>query len=298
MVEGGEKLLLFGGLPHEYLKGWEITSDLKPAEEKLGIQFEEVPTEELTTRFKELAASERAKAKELAERLVNEASKHRRAKPLAEAEIEEATKLYVAMKGIVEERAGDAVTIVCSPWIRGLDMPVPCVALTLLQEEGITAACQGDIDALLTMILFKRASGLVSFMGGAIKVGGHLGVSHCVLSRRMLGTMTPQQSYYVSDYHGRKNSPTIHTAIPKDSPVTVGRLTRNLENLILASGRVVRDQDLKDRCRNTVVVEVKDRARVLRAVKGIQQHLVVACGDLRDAVTTLAKEAGIGVIAV
>ena len=298
MVEDGEKLLLFGGLPHEYLKGWEITSDLKLAEEKLGVRFEEVPTEELATRLKKLGNSERAKAKELTEELVNEASKHRRAKPLAGAEMEEAAELYVAMKGVLEERVGDAVTIVCSPWIRGSDMPVPCVALTLLQEEGIPAACQGDIDALLTMILFKRASGLASFMGGGIKAGGHLGVNHCVLSRRMLGMMTPQQPYYISDYHGRKNSPTIHTAIPRGTLVTVARLTRNLENLILTSGGVVADQDLEDRCRNTVVVEVKDRARVLRAVKGIQQHLVVACGDLINAMTTLAKEAGIGVIAV
>jgi len=296
MVEGGEKLLLLGGLPHEYLKGWKITSNLKLAEEKLGVRFEEVPTEELATRFKKLGASEQAK--ELAERLVNEVSKDRRAKPLAEAEMEEATKLYVAMKDILEERAGDAVTIVCSPWIRGSDMPVPCVALTLLQEEGIPAACQGDIDALLTMILFKRASGLASFMGGAIKANGHLGVRHCVLSRRMLGTMTPQQPHYISDYHGRKNSPTIHTAIPKGTPVTVARLTRNLENLILTTGRVVGDQDLKGRCRNTVVVEVKDRARVLRAVKGIQQHLVVACGDLRNAMARLAEEANIRVLAL
>ncbi len=298
MAEGGEKLLLFGGLPHEYLEGWEITSDLKLAEEKLGVRFEGVPTVELATRFKELGDSERAKAKEVAERLVKASSKHRRAKPPVGAEIEEATKLYVAMKGILEERGGDAVTIVCSPWIRGSDMPVPCVALTLLQEDGTPAACQGDTDALLTMVMFKRASGLASFMGGAMKAGGHLGVSHCVLSRQMLGTMTPQQSYYISDYHGRKNSPTIHTAIPKGTPVTVARLTHNLKNLILTSGRVVGDQDLKDRCRNTVVVEVKDRATVLRAVKGIQQHLVVACGDLRNAMTALAKEAGIGVIAV
>jgi len=110
--------------------------------------------------------------------------------------------------------------------------------------------------------------------------------------------MTPQQTYYISDYHSRKNSPTIHTAIPRGTPVTVARLTRNLENLILTLGRVVGDHDLKDRCRNTVVVEVEDLERVLRAVKGIQQHLVVACGDLGNAATALAKEAGIGVIAV
>jgi len=152
MADGGEKLLLFGGLPHEYLRGSEITSDLKLAEEKLGVRFEEVSTEDLATRYKGLDDSELTKAKELAKQLMNEASKHRGAKPLAQAEIEEATKLYVAMKDILEERGADAVTIVCSPWIRGAESPVPCIALTLLQEEGIPAACQGDIDAFLTMV--------------------------------------------------------------------------------------------------------------------------------------------------
>ena len=152
MADGGEKLLLFGGLPHEYLRGSEITSDLKLAEEKLGVRFEEVSTEDLATRYKGLDDSELTKAKELAKQLMNEASKHRRAKALAQAEIEEATKLYVAMKDILEERGADAVTIVCSPWIRGAESPVPCIALTLLQEEGIPAACQGDIDAFLTMV--------------------------------------------------------------------------------------------------------------------------------------------------
>lgn len=295
MSDGGEKMLLFGGLPHQYLEELEITSDLKHAEKKLGLRFEEVPTEKLLARYSGLDDIEQTTARELTRQLVQNATKNRRAKLLANEEIEKAARLYVAMKDIIEEQAADAATIVCSPWIRSADHACPCVALTLLQEDGIPAACQGDIDALLTMILFKRASGRTSFMGGAIKARGHLGVNHCVLSRQILGPTATRQPYYLSDYHGRKNSPTLHTIISKGSLVTVARLSRNLENLILTSGKVIDHLDLKDRCRNTVVIEVEDRLKVLKAVKGIQQHLVVAWGNLKKPMATLAKEAGIRV---
>jgi hypothetical protein len=86
--------------------------------------------------------------------------------------------------------------------------------------------------------------------------------------------------------------------MPKGQIVTVARLTRNLETLILTAGIVVGNQDRKDRCRNTLIIKVKDRDKVLEAVKGIQQHLVVACCDQRKTMTSLAKEAGIKVITV
>ena len=58
------------------------------------------------------------------------------------------------------------------------------------------------------------------------------------------------------------------------------------------------NQDLKERCRNTVIIKVKDRDKVLKLVKGIQQHLVVACHDQRKAMVSITKEMGINIIAV
>jgi L-fucose isomerase-like protein len=152
------------------------------------------------------------------------------------------------------------------------------VALTILNDEGIPAACQGDIDALLTMILFQRASGQPSYMGGPIEDSGQLGVCHCVMSRRMCGGQATEQPYYLSDYHGRKAGPTIHTDLPVGREVTVARLTQNLSSLLLLRGTVVASHDSNHRCRNTVAVQVADRSAVLKAVKGVQTHLVLACG--------------------
>ena len=296
-----EKLLLFGGKPETYLNEWEITSDLALAEKKLDVGFEEVSNAELVSRYESLDERDTMEASRLVRDLVSGASRQRkRGMPLvpSEEEILKATRLYTAMNQILEERVGNALTIVCGPWIKGEGLPVPCVALMLFQEQGIPAACQGDIDALLTMILFKRVAGLTSFMGGAIKARGHLGINHCVLARKMLGADETLQPYILGDYHGRKSSPTVWTEVPSGETVTVARLTRNLEQLILTTGTVIACPNDNWRCRNTMVIQGPDRNRVFEAVKGVQNHYVVACGDHTYALTKLAEGKGIEVVSL
>jgi L-fucose isomerase-like protein len=165
----------------------------------------------------------------------------------------------------------------------------------MFNDAGVPAACQGDLDALLTMILFRRVAGVPSYMGGPIKDSGQLGVNHCVLSRQMCGVDAPPLPYYLSDYHGRKAGPTIHVDLPVGQEVTVARLTRNLGSLLLMRGAIVASHDSNHRCRNTVVVEVADRDAVLKAVKGVQAHLALACGDHTEALAALARQSGIQV---
>jgi L-fucose isomerase-like protein len=295
MERRGEKLLLFGGVPSDYLEEWEITNDLALAESKLNVRFEPIPDEELVGRYRSLGEEEAAR---LTDDLVEGASSTDRRKmppaPLRD-EIVKAVRLFIAMQQLVEEREADAVTITCGSWIRSEDLPVPCVALMLFQEQGLPAACQGDIDALLTMVMVKRATGWTSFMGGAVEAQGHLGLSHCVLCRTMPDP-DREQAYVISNYHGRKESPTIWVDVPVGETVTAARLIRNLERLLLFKGEIIANQASNSRCRNTLVVNVPDRARVFDAVKGIQNHYVAAFGDHTQALTEMAEDRGIDVV--
>jgi L-fucose isomerase-like protein len=289
------RALLFGALPESYLAEYEITADLALIEAKLGVQIETVSHAELMARYRALSNSDRAQIAALAGELVAGATHDRRAKRVASADVERAIGLYLAMRGFVEARGAGAVTVNCGPFIGG-ELPTPCVALTLLNDAGIPAACQGDLDALLTMILFKRAAGVPSYMGGPIADSGQLGVCHCVLSRQMCGLDAPPLPYYLSDYHGRKAGPTIHVDLPVGQTVTVARLTQKLGSLLLMRGSVVASHDSNHRCRNTVAVEVADRDAVLEALTGVQAHLVLACGDHTEAMAAQAAEIGARVI--
>jgi L-fucose isomerase-like protein len=291
-----DKALLFGRCPHDYLAEWEITSDFGLVRRKLGVEIEEVPREELAARCEALSKKESAEAAALAEALIAGADQGERPRP-GDNEIVKATRLYMAMNAFLDERRADAATIVCNDFRTGgyQDFPVPCVALTFLQDRGIPAACQGDMDALLTMILFKRATGRVSFMGGARAEGERLTVSHCVLSRRMTGPGAAEP-YHLADYHGTRPSPTIHTDLPRGQEVTVARLTRNLERLIVTRGTVVDSRDEPGSCRNTLEIEVEDVGKLMSAVRGVQYHLVLACGNHVSAMCDRATEAGVQVL--
>ncbi|MFW6108260.1 MAG: hypothetical protein ACOC8D_00450 [bacterium] len=293
---GLRRALLVGGVPQKYLAEWGITSDLGLVERTLGVRIETVALEEFLARREALSAAERERARCLAEDLVAGAADADVEPPEGEAMLD-ATRLHVALRAMMAERGADAVSTICGV-IREATGVVPCVALMLLQEEGVPAACQGDIDALLTMVMLKRATGWISFMGGGFGEGGRLLVNHCVLSRRMAGADAPLQPYYLGRYHNRLNSPTVHTDPPTGQPVTVARLTRNLEGLLLASGTLVATDDPPDRCRNTLVIDLADPARLLDRVRGHQNHVVIALGDHTEALGRAADAAGIPVIAV
>ena len=287
-----ERALIFGGLPMKYLTEWEITADIDLVAGKLRVELVVVPHEELMGRYAALPEDRQREAAALAERLIAGADQSDRPRP-DDQEVLKAVRLYVAVSTLVEDRGAAAAAVVCWPFIQDEALPVPCLALTLLQDRGVPAACQADIDAFLTMILFRRAGGRVSFMGGGFEADGKLEISHCVLSRRMAGPGDPPQPYYLGDYHGRKSSPTIRTSIPAGRTVTVARLTRGLQRLILTRGTVVDSLDRPGRCRNTLVIDAPDAARLLSLVKGHQNHLVVACGDHVESMTELAERAGI-----
>jgi L-fucose isomerase-like protein len=299
MGYGAEKLLLFGGVPSEYLAEWDITDDLSLAGSRVGVTFDTVSQDALLARYESLTEEERREAIGLARDLAEGASPVQYGEmppaPTPE-EMEKATALYIAMRHFAETRQADAVTVACGPWIRGEALPVPCVALMLFQEQGMPAACQGDIDALLTMVLFKRAAGLASFMGGAINAEEHLGINHCVICRNLPAPGTELAPYVISTYHGRKDSPTLWADIPTGETVTIGRLTKNLDRLLLLSGTLVGNKIDSRGCRNTLVIDVPDPNRVLDAVKGIQNHYVVAYGDHAEALAEMAAAYGIDVV--
>ena len=152
-----EHVLLFGGVPRDYLHRWEITSDLPLAEQKMGVRFMEVPTERLRERMQNLIEREGEIVQRVKRQLVTQAVPNPQGASPGEGTIAKAVELYAAMNHFVEAHHASAVTIVCTPWIRDADIVTPCVALMLLQEDGVPAACQGDIDALPDLLSALQA---------------------------------------------------------------------------------------------------------------------------------------------
>lgn len=79
------------------------------------------------------------------------------------ADMVEAAKAYLAIKKICQEERLDAMTIRCFDIVNTCGT-TSCLALALLNDEGIVAGCEGDMQTLMSMLLVKRLCGKEAFM--------------------------------------------------------------------------------------------------------------------------------------
>ncbi len=81
--------------------------------------------------------------------------------------------LYVAMKELCESNNWDAINVKCQYELSKEYKVVPCVALSLLAEDGITASCEGDILNTVSMHLLHLLSGDTVWYGDSLTHEGN-----------------------------------------------------------------------------------------------------------------------------
>ncbi len=67
----------------------------------------------------------------------------------------ESLQLYTAMRRVIEEEDLSAVAVGCYPSLMGK----VCLAASLLGEEGIPVACEGDVNGAVGMLMLTRLGG-------------------------------------------------------------------------------------------------------------------------------------------
>jgi L-fucose isomerase-like protein len=112
----------------------------------------------------------------------------KRAKALREpssADMIEAAKAYLAIKRICQEERLDAMTIRCFDIVKTCGT-TSCLALALLNDEGIVAGCEGDMQTLLSMFLAKRLCGEAAFMANPSQLTDETSMlAHCTIPLTM-----------------------------------------------------------------------------------------------------------------
>ena len=66
-------------------------------------------------------------------------------------------RMYTLLRSIIEKEGLSAISIDCLSFtLLGTDpsLPLPCLAVTRLRDEGLTASCEGDVCGLLSSMVF------------------------------------------------------------------------------------------------------------------------------------------------
>ena len=101
------------------------------------------------------------------------------------ADMVEAAKAYLAIKKICTEERLDAMTIRCFDIVKTCGT-TSCLALALLNDEGIVAGCEGDMQTLMSMLLAKRLCGEEAFMANPSNLTSETSMlAHCTIPLRM-----------------------------------------------------------------------------------------------------------------
>jgi L-fucose isomerase-like protein len=102
----------------------------------------------------------------------------------------EAAKAYLTIKRICQEERLDAMTIRCFDIVKACGT-TSCLALALLNDEGIVAGCEGDMQTLMSMLLVKRLCNAEAFMANPSQLTDTTSMlAHCTIPLKMCDDIT------------------------------------------------------------------------------------------------------------
>jgi L-fucose isomerase-like protein len=205
-------------------------------------------------------------------------------------------RFYLAIKRLLEEYGAVAVAISCLPFVEEMQ-GTPCLALMRLNDEGIPAACEGDLTALMTMVFMERLANRPGFMGNIIYANPDeniIEINHCVLPLRMRGYDEPQKPYLLRDYHGRGMGACAAYEPEVGITVTVARFDSQFREMVFLKGQLVGYGE--DYCRTNMRVKIPDPSAFIRQARG--NHHILVYGDHTAKIKALCEEFGIGPVSI
>ena len=173
----GDKIAVFGE-PSDWLIASNVDRDF--LKQKFNIDFVDIPLDTLFRRFSLIDDN-------MVEFLTTDFQAVTSRGETTERDLLDSLKIYLAINQICQENNCTCATVRCFSIIEKLKA-TGCLALALLNDEGIDAACEGDLQSLLSMILVRRVTGMPSFMANpsAMSKDNHTTTfAHCTVPTTM-----------------------------------------------------------------------------------------------------------------
>ena len=165
------------GQPSDWLIASGVDRDF--LRQRYGIETIDIDLKRVEEGIKKAPQDEAAK---VAQAMVKRA---KAIKEPSDADMLEAAKAYLAIKRICQEERLDAMTIRCFDIVKACGT-TSCLALALLNDEGIVAGCEGDMQTLMSMFLAKRICGETAFMANPSQLTDKSSMlAHCTIPLSM-----------------------------------------------------------------------------------------------------------------
>jgi len=202
-------------------------------------------------------------------------------------ELKKAYGAYLALKGLVEKYGLDGFTIRCFDVISACHLSA-CLALALLNRDGIIASCEGDVPAMITAATILKVLGLHSFQANPqwiFQDENAVEFAHCTLPLDMA------ESYEFETHFESGIGLGIHGELTPGE-CTVLKIGSSLTEFFASDGRLTENAHLGDRCRTQIKITLEEPVSYfLRSSLG--NHHLIVYGHQADKLTEYLESLGL-----
>ena len=201
------------------------------------------------------------------------------------ADMVEAAKAYLAIKKICQEERLDAFTIRCFDIVKACGT-TSCLALALLNDEGIVAGCEGDMQSLMTMFLAKRLCGETAFMANPSQLTDKSSMlAHCTIPLSMCDE-TIVRSHFESGI-----GVAIQGLLPMEDYTLLKWGGPQLDRYFVAEGKAIETPYSEHFCRTQITINVNLKPYLLQ--HSIGNHHVIIRGRHADEIRQFMQANGV-----
>ena len=252
---------------------WLISSgtDADVIRQKTGIELVKIPMDEL------LLTISATPLREASDEAPTEAI--RKALPGA-------YQIYEALRIIVTRHKLQGLTLRCFDLLTSVKN-TGCMALARLNAEGIVASCEGDVPAMLSMMIAKALTGMSGFQANPASINpetGEMVFAHCTIPLNMV-------ERYELDTHFESGIGVGIRGYMKPGPVTIFKVAGDLSRRFIAEGELLRCEAKADLCRTQMVIRLQDKRQAAYFLtEPIGNHHIILSGKLGELLALLFKK--------
>ena len=257
------------GIPSDWLIASDV--DAKESKEVNGIEIVDIDMQEF---FDEIAKKQYED---------NEFTLAFKKKNFDENEKEKALQIYGALRRIVDKYHLDGVTVRCFDLLEPVK-GTGCVALAILNAQGIYASCEGDTPALISMAILGELTGQAGFQANPSRIltdTNEIVFAHCTLPMTMFDDcelMTHFESGLGVAFRGKI----------QEGPITVFKTDAYAQRYFASRGVLEENLSEINLCRTQVKLKLEQSVEYF-LTESIGNHHIIIKGDYVDLIDEFYK---------
>lgn len=227
---------------------WLIASDVDYllAKRRWGLEFKDIKLDEVYELYNKISDDEVSQAASVFAA---------RALALLEAtpkDILKAMRLYQAIKIICERENLTAITLSCFNLLEQL-RTTGCMALSLLNDDGIVAGCEGDLQSIFTLLTVKAVTGQCGFMGNPSMLdqsSNEVLLAHCTVATSLT------ERYIIRNHFESCSGIGIQGILPTGEVTIVKCGGESLDEFFISAGVLTENTNYIHACRTQVKIRL------------------------------------------